>query len=103
MINSRYCAEEGLMCERPRVSHKLPDIDILAQIGAIALIHTQLENQLRTIVGDLLSLTKEEALFEKFADESKSLLLNVVDARLGAEGFLNVTLKSDVSSGDAAS
>ncbi|MGB8279162.1 MAG: hypothetical protein WCF20_14700 [Methylovirgula sp.] len=44
------------------VKHRLPEPDILAEIGAIAILHTQMENQLRMLIMALAAVTKNEAL-----------------------------------------
>ena len=48
--------------EQSKIGHGLPSAAVRSEIGAIALLHAQLDNQLRMMIGDLLGLTKDQAL-----------------------------------------
>lgn len=79
------------------VSHRLPaDEKVLACLGRIALLHGQLDNQLRMVIKDFTGVSKEEALDATLREGSRQLrerVLKLAKARLG-DGAAYVKLQS---------
>jgi hypothetical protein len=82
-----------------RVSHRLPNSGILGEIGAIPLLHTQLDNQLRMLVMDLAKVTKDEALdaTERQGSEELRQLVNKLGKRQLGECGARVKLSALVN------